>query len=156
MGLPTRTCIRKNSMVFLRRPSPAKFRYIFGISLILPPAARILWTMCNAVIQCLVCVFFVLPKWAAFARVQCWILMLCYRCWNIDPNFPICILGKGGTDPVGGLRDCDHLRKSVRRSHQGTLDRWGHRRMLRQKKRISAHRLRQIVRALAGRWRLAF
>ena len=44
-------------MVFLRRLSPAKFSYIFGISLILPPAARILRTMCNAVIQCLVCVF---------------------------------------------------------------------------------------------------
>ena len=153
MGLPTKTCIRKISMVVLRRPSPAKFRFIFGISLILPPAARILWTMCN--VQCLVCVFCLAQMGSvcqgAVLDFNALLQMLKY--W---PKFTIFISGKGGTDPVGGLRDCDHLRKSVRRSHQGTLDRRRHRRMLRQKKRISAHRLRQIVRALAGRWRLAF
>jgi hypothetical protein len=60
-------------------------------------------------------------------------------------SFVFRISGKGGTCSVRGLRDCDDVRESVRRSHQRALAGRRHRRMLRSETRIPAHRLGQIV-----------
>ena len=55
--------------------------------------------------------------------------------------------GKCRTSSLGRLWNSDHIRQSIRGGDKSTLARFRHSRMLRPKKRISAHRLCQIVSA---------